>query len=148
MDRKAIAAVQNLRDKHITPKMLQNKGREILQFGIDLMGSVRQGDAAATATSRQLSSALFNAFLHADGDAYTSAIAALALFTTKQLTTTEIQNFQKQMDGLVASLSFKLEEFRKIIEAFCWDKVVLDRNLLAQKLEQKSVQENKKGASE
>ncbi|WP_338533359.1 LamG-like jellyroll fold domain-containing protein [Paenibacillus peoriae] len=134
-DSKAIdIVVQKLRQYKETPESVEAKGREILQFGLDIMSQVRGNDAEVTKQQRQYSFEAFTAFLRGDQAAFTSAQARLALLAMQNLSTHQIKEIEVKRDNLIKSMPLPFDELQGVLSAFCLNKTTIDPNALVDEI--------------
>jgi len=131
MDKKVISEIINeLKTKKVSSQDLKAKGSEILQFAIDLMAEVRGNDAATTHNQENLSKLARAAFEKGDQATYNQVSAQLAQLTQSRLTASQLKDINQKEQDLVKSLPLPIDELKKLIPAYCWNKVGLDPNQL------------------
>ncbi|AIK35320.1 concanavalin A-like lectin/glucanases superfamily protein (plasmid) [Bacillus pseudomycoides] len=126
--------VQKLRENNETAESIEAKGREILQFGLDIMSEIRGNDAELTKQQRQYSVEAYTAFLRGDQAAYTSAQARLALLAMQNLNTDQIEKITGERDILMKSLPLPFDELQSLLSALCLDKTTIDPNTLVDEI--------------
>jgi hypothetical protein len=127
VDRKALddAAVQ-LRRRGATADSLEAKGREILQFGYDMLAQVRGNDQAVTLKQRQISAQALSAFEKRDQTSYTTSLAQLATLAQSCLSASQMASLHERQDDLIKSLPLPFEQLSALVGSVCWDKVGVD----------------------
>jgi hypothetical protein len=124
MDREALdQAAARLRAQGATADQVEQKARDILAFGYDLVAAVRGDDEGATKQQEALAQAAWAAFTQKDQAGYTLALAQLAMLTQSRLGLADMAALRDRQADLLKSLPLPWDELTKLVSALCWDKV-------------------------
>jgi hypothetical protein len=120
-----------LKAKGYNAQAASQQAMELLRFGLELSGTVRGNDPAASHEHAQLSEQALAAFLRGDSSAYAEALGGLAAMTTSRLSHAQLQALHDREEALIKNLPFPIKDWQKLIQDLCWSRTKADPAAIA-----------------